>query len=163
MASSIQSTFQQKGVFIPQNIKPGRFVFCAADNTNLQESSSWTANCQKTDLIAFAGALVTPRLQQQPIQLSDATKVLGITTNSGLPFKMQQNIARGNLSTKWNMITPHLHAGLSMWTNRKILTAVIIPKACYGSHLWDTNHTIPIYNQIKEMLRIPYNPSRQGN
>ena len=119
------------------------------------------ANCQKTDLITFTGTLVAPLLQQQPIQLSEETKVLGITIDSGLNFKTQQNIARGNLSTKWNMIKPHIHAGLSMWTIRKILTAVIIPKACYGSHLWDRNHTISIYNQIKEMLRIPYNPSTE--
>ena len=112
------------------------------------------ANCQKTDLIAFAGTLVAPRLQQQSIQLSNETKVLGITIDSGLTFKTQKNIARGNLSIKWNMIITHLHAGLSMWTIRKILTAVIIPKACYGSHLWDRNHTISIYKRIKEMLSV---------
>ena len=60
------------------------------------------------------------------------------------------------------MLKPLLNAGLSAKATKKILISVILPAVLHGSHLWDPNISISIYTQIKEILRIPYNPPAEA-
>ena len=62
---------------------------------------------------------------------------------------------------KWDLLKPFIHAGLSASTTHKILTTVMLPGAFYVSHLWDIKNDLKIYNMVKEMMRIPYNPPEE--
>lgn len=90
-----------------------------------------------------------------------STKALGITIDRSMKFTSQLEIARGSLIRKWNMLKPYINNGLNMTVTRKILTTVILPKACYGSHIWDQQQRLSIYQQLKDLLRVPYHPAQE--
>ena len=65
IANSIQDTFHQLGVYIPSSIKPGGFVFCAADNIDFQECTmDGKGTTHGTNMVMF---------QQQVEDTSDST------------------------------------------------------------------------------------------
>ena len=131
---------------------------------NCDQISNWMnrwrikANCTKTDIINFNSNIDAPKINGENINKSTESKVLGVTIDSELKFQSQLEISRNSLQRKWNMLTPLIRAGLNVSTTRKLLNTVILPKALYGAHLWDTDCKISIYYYLKEMMHIPYNP-----
>lgn len=131
---------------------------------NCESISSWlykwriAANGSKSDLINFNSDISILTVSQEVIRPTNETRVLGITVDKDLRFKTQHQQAKVSLKRKWGMIKPLLSAGLTAKTAKTILMSVIIPAACHGSHLWDSSSSISIYTEVKEMLRIPFNP-----
>ena len=144
----------------------------AKDDKSLQEEmnnngaslSSWlnkwrmSANCQKTDVLIFNGQINPPAIQGEMVQQATKTKVLGVIIEGNMSFKIQLEEAKSKASRKWNMLKSHIGAGMSMLATRKLLTTVIISKACYCAHLWDLNKEISMYNYLKETLRMSFKP-----
>lgn len=120
-----------------------------------------TANCAKTDLINFTSQIQSLHINGENINVADETKVLGVIIDSKLTFQLQRDRAKNSLQRKWNLLKPFVHAGLSASTTRKILTTVMLPGAFYASHLWDIKNELKIYNVVKEMMHVPYNPPEE--
>ena len=116
------------------------------------------ANCGKTETVCFKGNLDPLRLSGDLICQTKQSKVLGLIVDESLSFKDQKAHANATLTTKWNMLLPFLNNGLSAQTARTILTMVILPKAFYNSHIWDTKDTLSVYSQLKSLLRAPFYP-----
>lgn len=124
--------------------------------------SKWRmcANCGKTDIIQFKGALTRPiYIGPQEIKVQDRTKVLGMTVDSTLKYQKQIEIAKAVLTRKWNMIKPFIYSGLRMETSRKILLSVILPKVFHSAHIWDPGgSSISIYSMLKDIANVPFFP-----
>ena len=147
-------------------------IVTAKDNAHLLQScqsncdklSTWLkcwrlkANCSKTDFLLFQGECDTPTLSGDKINSATNTKVLGITIDSKLAFKLQLATATQTLKSKWSLLKPFIFTNLSVTATRKILSSVILPKTCYLAHLWDTQIKFSIYSALKDMLRVPFFP-----
>ena len=116
------------------------------------------ANCAKSQLVCFRGNLDPLTLSGDTINPTNSSEVLGMVIDSHLSFKDQKAKADRILCTKWNMVLPFLYSGLSAQTARSILTKVILPKAFYNAHIWDTKDTLTVYKQLKSLLRAPFFP-----
>ena len=116
------------------------------------------ANATKTDLLVFKGNIKTPELSHKAINMADETTVLGLTIDKDLKFSTQIGKARKSLECKWRALYPFIRHGLDIRTALHILKMVIIPKACYLAHLWDTRALLNFHTQIKCILHVPFNP-----
>jgi len=116
------------------------------------------ANPTKSDFIVFSGEANTPKLGNKAINKANEGKVLGLTIDSKLSFKTQIQSSKYSLTRKWSMLKPYIYGGLNICTARKIILTVILPKAAYLAHIWDTSKCLSIYNMLKDTLHVPFQP-----
>ena len=113
------------------------------------------ANSSKTDLLLFNGTCPIPKLPGAQITYTKQTKVLSIIVDNKLKFGPQLKVSQQTLSSKLNMIKPHIFSGLKINTSLRILKTVLIPKTAYLAHLWDTSHKLSLYTSLKTILNAP--------
>ena len=116
------------------------------------------ANCSKTEFLLFSGECRTPTIRGIQISKADETKVLGILLDNKLKFDSQLVSSVKKMKSMWARLKPFVFSNLNIECSRRIFLTVILPKACYLAHLWDTNHRISTYPYIKDMLRVPFRP-----
>lgn len=109
----------------------------------------------------FSSDIQSVKIREEKINTASETKVLGVAIDSKFRFATQKAQANNTRKRKGNLMKPFVYAGLKMHTFRRILTTVIISKACYENHLWETDHSVKVYGMVKDILRHPYKPPEQ--
>ena len=166
---------------LPNHVRPFQYaddtsiVVQGADHKEMSENcqlvcskiSLWLkkwrlkANCAKTDLLVFYGSSDNPVLSGEKILQQKETKVLGINLDEKLSFDSHLAKCQNMIQQKWNLLKPFIFRGLSVQTSKFILLQVIMPKTHYLGFIWDQKLRFSVYQMVKCISRVPFNPGTE--